>query len=269
MSRGSRAAGLAFALVLAASAVSSAPPLADVADGLDDRSVLNPLAEVSLDSLGNFRDRPLFVPSRRPPPPPQAIVDPEPEEPQVLYEEPEPEEGPAETPTVTLSGILEIDSESVAMLRDQTEDTTLAVRVGDPVEAWTVAAIGNDSITLELDGEEHEIRIFQPGPSEDGYDARVLDPGAAAAGLPRGDDQGGRVREPIPQRVLQGGGFQTDPEVADEEDDADYSEEDADAEDFADEDFDDDDEAWDDEDYDDEELYGDEDDMPIDAADGG
>jgi len=146
-------------LTLASVAATSAPPVGDV----QDRILLNPLAEVSLDSLSGFRDRPLFVPNRRPPAPVVAAIEPEPE-PESLPE-PEPVDTEPEVPAVKLAGILQIESDSVAVLRDDGAGTTLSVRVGDPVESWTVAAIGNASVTLELDGREHEIRIFEPGDS--------------------------------------------------------------------------------------------------------
>jgi hypothetical protein len=146
-------------LTLASVAATSAPPMGAV----PDRILLNPLAEVSLDSLSGFRDRPLFVPNRRPPAPVVAAIEPEPE-PEPLPE-PEPVDAEPEVPAVKLAGILQIESDSVAVLRDDGAGTTLSVRVGDPVESWTVAAIGDASVTLELDGREHEIRIFEPGGS--------------------------------------------------------------------------------------------------------
>jgi hypothetical protein len=151
------------AVLLATAAGSFAQPAGEAAGALDDRAVLNPLAEISVDSLTGFRDRPLFTPFRRPPAPPEVLVEP-PMDNEPVVDQPVVEVS-EEAPAVTLSGVLEIDSEAVAMLRDDASGATRSVRVGDPVESWTVAAIGADSVTLELDGREHAIRIFQPGAS--------------------------------------------------------------------------------------------------------
>jgi hypothetical protein len=179
--------------------------------GLDDRSVLNPLSELALDRLTGFRDRPLFTPARRPPAPPQAEPEPEPV---AVVDEPETvEDAVVEAPSVMLSGIVEIESDRVAMLRDMATSTTLSVRVGDPVESWTVASIDDASVTLEHEGERHEIKMFQPGgdaPSppraggEDGtFDPEtgeyiapsgaVFDPETGEMRQPRGNDSGGRA----------------------------------------------------------------------------
>jgi hypothetical protein len=150
-------------LFLASVAAIPAPTADGVTSGLDDRLILNPLAEYGLDRLQGFRDRPLFVSTRRPPPP---VVEQEPYiEPVAEYEpEPEPEPEP-ETFNVTLSGIMEIDGEPLALVRDENEGTTSSVRVGDTLEGWTVASIGEGSVSLSRDDRTQDIKIFQPGSS--------------------------------------------------------------------------------------------------------
>jgi hypothetical protein len=203
----------------------------DPGAGLDDRSVLNPLAEITLESLTGFRDRPLFTPARRPPAPPPPL-EPEPE-PDIAVVEPEPEPEPTvEIPDVTLSGIMEIDSDRVAMLREPSGMSTLSVRVGDPIEAWTVEAIEDSSIVLEYDGRRHEIRMFQPGQpggssaEEDSYGEGFIDPETGEfvpdAGMEfdpetgnmrpaRGDDAGGRARVAPPKGIRDGAGGPPEP----------------------------------------------------------
>lgn len=260
MSRTPRRLSRTAALGLFAAASVAALPDA-IGAAMADRLALNPLSEIGVDGLTGFRDRPLFTPSRRPPPPPpEVVVEPEPEPEPVAEVEPEPEI-PADPPQVQLSGIVEIDQVAVAVLRDDAEETTMSVRVGDGVEDWTVAAIGDASITLELDGRRHEIKIFEPGGESGGRTAALppqgrvpvllrRDDDMAPDGRPPNADRGGRVREQIPQRVLDQGGIPDDQpiEVLDEEDP------------FADEDLDVTYEG------DDPELWDDEEDLPIDAA---
>lgn len=157
-------AALALAAVLAAPVgAASAPPVGPAPVAAADAAALNPLsASLRLDDLAGFRDRPLFVPTRRPPPPPEAVVVDEPppepaddEEPEVAYQ--------PEAPSVRLSGVLEIDSEAVAMLRSDADGVTRAVRVGDPVDDWTVAGIDEASVTFSYEDRTYEIRIFEPG----------------------------------------------------------------------------------------------------------
>jgi general secretion pathway protein N len=190
-----------FAQETGATLHAAADPLA----GLDDRSVLNPLSEITLESLSGFRDRPLFTPARRPPAPPQAEPEPEPD---VAAVEPEPEPEPeVEIPAVTLSGVVEIDSDRVAMLRDPSGVSTLSVRVGDPVEAWTVAAIEDASIVLEYEDRRHEIRLFQPGEQGGGAGGAPM----SADGMDGSDGEG--FIDPETGEFVPDAGLEFDPET--------------------------------------------------------
>ncbi len=250
----------ALAAVLLASAA-AAQPAGAPGVALDQRALLNPLSEISVDSLEAFRERPLFVPSRRPPPPPP-VYEPEPEPEPVVLDEPEPE--PVEEiapPDVILSGILEVDAVPVAVLRDLAEDLTLSVRVGDPVAEWTVAAIGEGSVTLELEGEEHEIRIFEPGGGDDGFYAPTPQ-----------RIQPGRLPDIANRQGIDGAGMPGqpagEPTTFDESDFGIVDAADPDSWETDDGSMDDEmyDESTMDEGYTDEELMGFEDEVPFDAA---
>lgn len=126
---------------------------------------LNPLSTLDPATLDAFRRRPLFAPSRRPPPPRQALVAP----PAPVAVEPAP-------PDLRLVGVVAGVDNAVAILRRPAGGPALSLRLGDSVETWRVQAIGPDRVTLRDGARETTYRLFSVGPSSP--------PGPRGANLP-------------------------------------------------------------------------------------
>lgn len=157
------AAGIVALVLLTGIAVRAqdTAPAGDEANAADaaDLLLLNPMAARGPDDLAGFRDRPLFSPSRRPPPP---VVEEVIEEP--VYVEPEPEEPlPEPPPNLALIGIVEAGSTAFAVLRDLDAGTVTTLRVGESLGRWRLGAVAADHVRLEDGTETQELRIFVPG----------------------------------------------------------------------------------------------------------
>ncbi|MBH0237845.1 hypothetical protein [Methylobrevis albus] len=160
--RAAAAAVLVLALLSSLAArAQDTEPAGDGADAADaaDLLLLNPLAAFGADDLAGFRDRPLFSPTRRPPPP---FVEEVIEEP--AYVEPEPEEPmPEPPPNLALVGIVEAGPTAFAVVRDLDAGTVTSLRLGESLGRWRLAAVAADHIRLEDGTESQELRIFVPG----------------------------------------------------------------------------------------------------------
>ncbi|MCW1842733.1 hypothetical protein [Prosthecomicrobium hirschii] len=120
---------------------------------------------LSLDGLSATRDRPLFVPSRRPPPPPPpAVVAPPPVV--VLPADPgPPAPEPVAPPTAVLTGVIVGGETRIAVFRGD-DGKPLTVRQGEEIQGWTVAEVQVRSITLEQNGETLELALKAPGEAQ-------------------------------------------------------------------------------------------------------
>lgn len=101
------------------------------------------LANVPLATLDATRDRPIFLPARRPPAPPAQApaAPPIPAPVQARVDEP---------PRLTLLGIVRApQSEGAAVVMDETDRTSLSLKPGESRRGWIVRAIGGDTVTLE------------------------------------------------------------------------------------------------------------------------
>jgi hypothetical protein len=134
-----------FAIV-AASALGVAPVRADgVAPVQNGAAILeNPLAAHSLNEFTATRDRPLFTPSRRPSALPTAVRAPP----------------PAPPPNLTLFGILIGTDGPSAVVRGAPSEKVLHVRVGDQVDGWKIARIGERQIVLSRDDRSAIFKMF-------------------------------------------------------------------------------------------------------------
>jgi len=138
--------GLTVAIVL------SAAPLCaeDAAQSRGHAAVLdNPLAAHPLDEFAATRDRPLFTRGRRPPA--AAIAVP------VAATPPPP---PPPPPKLALFGILVDAAGSSAVVRGAPSDKAIHVRVGDEIEGWKVARIGERQLVLSLDDQSVTFTMF-------------------------------------------------------------------------------------------------------------
>ncbi|MFD1702465.1 hypothetical protein ACFSCV_05535 [Methylopila henanensis] len=120
-------------------------------------SGLNPLQSLDAASLTGFRDRPLFTPSRRPPPAPATDEAPAP-----LEEAAAPEPPPAVQPSLRLTGVIEGPDESVAVIEELDSKQVSQLRLGDMLDGWLVTAIDPAALRLTLGEREEEYRLFDP-----------------------------------------------------------------------------------------------------------
>jgi hypothetical protein len=116
------------------------------------QTIANPLAKQSLRSLSATLQRPLFAPSRRPPPAEAAPI--------ARVEEPAAPLPPPPQPTVVLVGTL-IDAQGPqAILRSGNDNKDKRVRVGDDVSGWKIKDIDDRHLTLALDDRTFSVDLF-------------------------------------------------------------------------------------------------------------
>lgn len=125
-----------------------APDDADI--GAD---AVGPFPWLALDDLAATRDRPLFVPGRRPP------AEPESEPTVVIVEEPEEDEAPAEPPRVRLAGVVLGGTAPVALIEDYDTETLLPFRAGAAIEEWTLDRIEPRAVVLRHGDQELRLEI--------------------------------------------------------------------------------------------------------------
>jgi general secretion pathway protein N len=112
---------------------------------------VNPLANLDKESLRDITQRPLFTPTRRPPPAPA------PSEPEPAFAPPP---APPSTPDHILLGIVRDGDRAIALLRGRSDGRTLRVEAGDMVGGWGIASVDTVSVRLRrADGAAHELRL--------------------------------------------------------------------------------------------------------------
>ena len=132
----------ALILIAAFVTTASAPALAE-----DQRP--SALPWLKLKDLSATRERPLFAPSRRrPPPPPPAHV---------AHVAPE---HPPETPRMVLTGIIVKSSETIVVLRNIATSESISLRSGESVGPWRVKALSDHSVVLSDGTKEFTLELF-------------------------------------------------------------------------------------------------------------
>jgi hypothetical protein len=109
----------------------------------------NPLWSLPLSSLSVTRERPIFSPSRRPPPPPVIATPyvPPVSPPQPPAKPPEPDH-----PLLTLLGTLAGESQGVGIFLNETDKTPLRLKTGEDHEGWVLRSIrGGEAIFDKAD----------------------------------------------------------------------------------------------------------------------
>jgi general secretion pathway protein N len=118
----------------------------------------NPLWAIPLKSLTATRERPLFLPSRRPPAPPAVAGPPPPPAP------PPPPPAAPERPRVSLVGAVAGEAEGIAILLDQATRDIIRLRIGETLSGWTLRSVRGREATLQKDRES--MLLAMPAPTD-------------------------------------------------------------------------------------------------------
>jgi hypothetical protein len=130
-------------------------------DGAVERppSAGNPLWALPLKQLSITRERPVFSPSRRPPPPatPTYVA------PVAVRTPPKPVE--PERPSITLLGTILGSTESIGVFFNPTTRDIVRLRVGEDHEGWALRSVKTREATLVKDRERVVLELPPPGES--------------------------------------------------------------------------------------------------------
>jgi hypothetical protein len=128
----------------------------------------NPLWGIPLKMLSNTRDRPVFSPSRRPPP--AVIAEPADSKP---LPAPPARKIEIEPPPLSLVGTIAGDDESFGIFLDQSTKAALRLKVGDDFQGWKLRTINGREVMMEKDEQGALLTLPRPG-SEDSGDVRLI-----------------------------------------------------------------------------------------------
>jgi general secretion pathway protein N len=119
----------------------------------------NPLWALPLKQLSITRDRPVFSPSRRPPPPatPTYVA------PVAVRSVPKPVE--PERPSITLLGTILGSTESIGVFFNPATRDIVRLRVGEDHEGWALLSVKTREATLVKDRERIVLELPPPGES--------------------------------------------------------------------------------------------------------
>jgi general secretion pathway protein N len=116
----------------------------------------NPLWAIPLTQLSNTRERPVFSPSRRPPP--VAVA-----EPVASRPPPPPRKKEIEPPQLSLVGTIAGDDEGFGIFLDQSTNAALRLKVGEDFQGWRLSAIRGREVTMEKDEQGAVLTLPPPG----------------------------------------------------------------------------------------------------------
>lgn len=116
----------------------------------------NPLWAIPLATLATTRDRPIFSPSRRPPPPAVVPV------PVAVAPPPRPKPAKVERPQLALVGTIAGPEQSFGIFVDQTTNAALRLKIGEEYQGWRLRTVASREVTLERD--EQTVVLNLPPP---------------------------------------------------------------------------------------------------------
>jgi hypothetical protein len=120
----------------------------------------NPLWGIPLTQLSGTRDRPIFSPSRQPPPP-DVVAEPVPVRPPPRKKEVEP-------PQLSLVGTIASQDESYGIFLDPSTKAAVRLKVGEEYQGWKLRAIQGREVTIEKDQQGAVLTLPEPGGPESG-----------------------------------------------------------------------------------------------------
>jgi hypothetical protein len=134
----------------------TAAPAAPVASASEQALSANPLWAMPLAQFSVTRERPIFSPSRRPPPAAVApVVAPK------IAAVPKPRE--PERPQLTLVGTIASDEDGFGIFLDQSTKAVLRLKVGEDFQGWKLRSVQGRETALEKDRQIVTLVLPQPG----------------------------------------------------------------------------------------------------------
>lgn len=115
----------------------------------------NPLWAIPLAILSNTRERPIFSPSRRPPPPAAASVP--------VAKAPLSQPARIERPQLSLVGTIVGDDRSFGIFIDQSTNAALRLKIGEDYQGWQLRSVQGRNATLQRDQQTAILSLPQPG----------------------------------------------------------------------------------------------------------
>jgi hypothetical protein len=135
----------------------------------------NPLWAIPLAQLSATRERPIFSPSRRPPPAPVAA------EPAVVKPPTVRKKGP-ETPPLALVGTIASDEEAFGIFLDQSTKAAIRLKVGEDYQGWKLRSVRGRETALEKDQQLVTLVLPRPDLGQLAGEIRNNPPPASANG---------------------------------------------------------------------------------------
>jgi hypothetical protein len=168
-------------------AVPVAPPVATVrvvaSPPAPERALsANPLWAIPLAQLSATRERPIFSPSRRPPPAAVAA------EPAIVKAPAVRKKGP-ETPPLALVGTIASDEEGFGIFLDQSTKVAIRLKVGEDYQGWKLRSVQGRETALEKDQQIVTLALPQPGLGQPPSEVRNELSPTAANGKPSATSQ--------------------------------------------------------------------------------
>jgi hypothetical protein len=114
----------------------------------------NPLSAIPLATLSNTNERPIFSPSRRPPPPAVAPV--------ATVAAPQPKPARTERPQLSLVGTISGSEQSFGIFVDESTKAALRLKLGEEYQGWRLRNVAARDVTLEHDEQTAALSLPQP-----------------------------------------------------------------------------------------------------------
>ena len=140
-------------------------PSASMVPAIEHPLSANPLWEMPLKQFSVTRERPIFLPSRRPPPPPPSMVTVA-----KLPAPPKPKE--PDQPQLSLVGTIASDSDSFGIFVDQATTAVLRLRIGEEFQGWKLQSVKGREAALQRNQQSFVVALPQPGLSQPSVTAR-------------------------------------------------------------------------------------------------
>jgi hypothetical protein len=152
-----------------ADTTAAAPPIAPEAakvpsaPRIERAPIGNPLWAIPVRQLSATRERPIFSPSRRPPP--SAVVGPVVAP---VATRPAPKPAEPERPQLSLVGTIASEIEGIGVFIDQTTKKALRLKIGEGHQGWVLRSVQGREARLQKGGATAIIGLPSPGGKEAG-----------------------------------------------------------------------------------------------------